>query len=203
MPRRRHLSTPVVVIGCAIAAALLVGISFVAFDVAGDGGGESATSDVPAAEDAASPPTEDRLTTESRLGYAGLGPLQLGMSKSEATRASGATFVPSDGGCSWSIRPDGDFDGLSAFFIGADGLVQISVANPAIRTISGIGLGSSADDVRQTYSNASTGPGAGGYSELAITNPEGRHIRFFMSGDRVIHMELTLNAELSEGIARC
>jgi hypothetical protein len=64
-------------------------------------------------------------------------------------------------------------------------------------------VGSTADDIR-TYSNAVPGAGAGGYSELAITNPEGRHIRFFMdSAGVVVIMELTLSPELSEGIARC
>ncbi len=201
--RRRSISTPVVVIGCALVAALLVGIGLVAFDVGANDDGEATSSDLAASEETASTSTEARLTAESRLGYAGLGPLQLGMSEAEAARAAGATFVPTDGGCSWRVDPEGDFGGgLSAYFV--DGLAQISVTNPAIRTISGIRVGSSADDIRRTSSNAVPGAGAADYSELAITNPEGRHIRFFMdSAGVVVIMELTLSSELSEGIARC
>ena len=201
MPRRRPRSTPVVVIGCALAAALLVAVAFVAFDVGGDDG-DPTTAEAGAAPEESEPPTEDRLSSESRLGYAGLGPLQLGMSEADAGRAARATFVSTDGGCLWRIDPEADFGGgLNAYLSGADGLVQIGVASPAIRTISGIHVGSTADDVRSTYANAV--PGSSGLSELTITNPQGRHIRFFFNNGVVSYMELTVSAELSEGISRC
>jgi hypothetical protein len=203
---------PVVVIGSALAAALLVGVAFVAFDVGGSDDSDATSSDLPASEETLSTSTEERLTADSRLGYAGLGPLRLGMSIAEVEKAGKVTVsIPS---C--TARIESPEAGLALFdvsgYFGGDGeLWVIEVGTPAISTISGIHVGSTADDVRRAYSNVVESgvveaPVANGYSYFTqtITNPEGRFIRFVVDTDeRVRHMSLSLSREAQGGYDTC
>jgi hypothetical protein len=205
MPTRRSPSTLIVVIGCALVAAVLVAVGFVAFDIGGNDG-DATSSDAPVAEETAAAPTEERLTAESRLGYAGLGPITLGMSKAGAERSGRMTIEPSDGGCSFTVTPEAG-SGLGAGDVSVwfgDGVGVITVNHPAIRTISGVHVGSTADDVFRTYSNAVEAPEGGGYSVITITSADGRFINFYVDPGRLVTgMLLSRDPDVLEGWSRC
>lgn len=172
------------------------------------------------------------LTEESRLGYAGLGPIQLGMTLDDAARAGLVSFRVRD--CSHAMDP-GAGSGLdpipelrltnvggrfvssptgqtvSGLEVLSDGNVidGIHIETPEVLTISGIHVGSSADDVRETYANVVERqyehlPDGSGRQALIITNPEGRQVYFNVDADsRVSSMGVTVSAAASEGHSRC
>lgn len=161
-----------------------------------------------------------------RLGYAGLGPIQLGMTFPDAQLAGQFSIRNSDGGCVLVVEPDSNVglelvrtpdgqlrSGLSVWpvFPQTDPrtIAEIGVGNPAIYTISGVHVGSTYDEVLRTYPNAvesTLGQDADGRYNLAltITNPEGRAIEFFFSTDRILRfMTLGLTYAVIEGHRKC
>ena len=195
---RRALSTPVVVIGCALVFAVLVAIAFVAFGVGGDDG-----SDDPAAEETAAAPSEERLTSESRLGYAGLGPLALG-SSFEDVKQDGRIEIEQLT-CGYMVVPVGD-SGLGPHDVGLwfdEGLAVITIHTPAVSTISGVHVGSTDDEVFRTYANAveTSDPHS---PHITITSADGRYITFYLGADRTVQqMMLARNPDVVENWARC
>jgi hypothetical protein len=183
-----------------------------------------ATTEPPTA--ALAPPTgDDRLSSNSRLGYAGLGPIKLGMSYPDVERVGQVTLRQTD--CLLTIQPHegsgldpipapygtGTITGLSAW--GAFPITEprvidvIEVGHPAIYTISGIHVGSTADDVKRTYTNTVEAQYAWDadrrplYS-LTITNPEGRAVQFLLDADGVIvHMSVGLGQKIIEDHRLC
>jgi hypothetical protein len=132
------------------------------------------------------PPGEDRLSTESRLGYAGLGPIKLGMSVDDAARVGHVEMV--NDGCGHSVHAGAD-SGLTPVagieVSGASMIQSIDVSNPSISTISGVHVGSTRNDVLGAY------PGAvEEASIIEITNGQGRVIDFALTGGTVVHMSL-------------
>ena len=163
-------------------------------------------------------PGEDRLSAASRLGFAGLGPIKLGMTLADAERAGDVTIVPGD--CPWVLHPGsgsglapvvrsyGTITGYTVWAFGGS-IDEIDVSNPASFTISGVHVGSTADDVMRTYPGAvekviGQDPDGTAHLSLTITNPEGRVVVFFTETDRVVHaMTVALSAETIDGNAKC
>jgi len=146
------------------------------------------------------PPGEDRLSTQSRLGFAGLGPIKLGMTFADAELAGQVVFR--NDGCGYSMapapgRPEAEFS-VSVNYSGSPNVQQIQVNAPEISTISGIHVGSTRDDVLQTYPSASGVAGV-----ITIMNAEGRVIDFFMAQDKVVSMFLWQQGKKITVDSRC
>ena len=105
----------------------------------------------------APPPAPERLSESSRLRLDGIGPVTVGMTLDEASAAAGMPLriVPNSdrvgtGGCAYA-RPEGGPTGLS-FMVLNGRIARIDVGgNSAIRTLSGIGPGSTEAEVHATY----------------------------------------------------
>jgi hypothetical protein len=132
-------------------------------------------------------PGEDRLSTESRLGYAGLGPIRLGMPFDDAVAAAHVTVQP-DPTCAIELygEPGSGVDSIAVWVL--EGIDTIIVSRPGINTISGIHVGSTRAEVLATYPAAANDDPGG--AELVITNSEGRAIVFGFDGDAVSSMSL-------------
>ena len=181
------------------------------------------TSPAPSTTSTTLPVGEDRLSAASRLGYAGLGPIKLGMTFAEAERAGQAMIGHKTTGCPiYELRPGPNsglapnangFYGISVEpqspFSSADPIELIGVGDAAIYTISGIHVGSTYDDVLRTYPSAvetieGGGPNGDVYLRLTITNPEGRTIAFHLSPERVVTgMDLGLTPLTADHHAAC
>ncbi len=92
------------------------------------------------------------LTTESRLGTNGIGPVLTGMSLEEAIEASGLRFKTGsagNGGCK-DVQPIGGPKNL--WFMVNDGSIAVAyVRNPAIKTLRGAKIGDSESKIRSMY----------------------------------------------------
>ena len=102
------------------------------------------------------PATPERLSESSRLRLDGIGPVMVGMTLDEASAAAGVPvrMVPNSnlagaGRCAYA-RPEGGPEGLS--FMTLDGrIARVDVVNSQIRTVSGVGTGSTEAEVQATY----------------------------------------------------
>ena len=122
-------------------------------------------------------PTSSRVDlSRQRVTVNGIGPLHVGMSRTEAEKAIAAS-IPNVGGgptCS-DLAVTGGPKGLSLRFAN-NRLVAVTVNSPAvsISTASGIHIGSARADVMHTYAGQiSDGPSAGGTTELVFA-PTGK-----------------------------
>lgn len=92
------------------------------------------------------------LTTESRLGTNGIGPVLTGMSLEEAIEASGLRFktnAAGNGSCR-HVQPIGGPKGLS--FMVNDGTIAVAYANDSeIKTLRGAQVGDSESKIRSVY----------------------------------------------------
>jgi hypothetical protein len=91
------------------------------------------------------------LTTESRLGTNGIGPVLTGMSLEEASEASGLKFKTGagNGGCR-HVQPIGGPKNLS-FMVNNGSIAVANVSNPAIKTLRGAQIGDSESKIRSMY----------------------------------------------------
>ena len=113
-------------------------------------------STVPAVAVTTPPAAPDRLSESSRLRLDGIGPVAVGMTLDEASAAAGMPVrmipdsnVAGSGRCAYA-RPEGGPEGLS--FMVLDGrIARVDVVNSRIRTVSGVGTGSTEADVQATY----------------------------------------------------
>ena len=144
-------------------------------------------------------PAPERLSESSRLRLDGIGPVMVGMTLDEASAAAGMPLrtVPNSdrvgaGSCAYA-RPEGGPTGLS-FMVLNGRIARIDVGgNSAIRTLSGIGTGSTEVEVQATYPgriSAQPNPYSGhrGGRDLVYQPDEGsRHLalRFRTDGGRV------------------
>ena len=148
------------------------------------------TTTVPTTTTTTLAPGEDRLSSASRLGYAGLGPVKLGMTFSEAESAGHVTIT--NAVCGFVVTPGPDsglapvqvsggdtitgFNVWPSFPYGSSStIVQIDVGNPATYTIYGVHVGSTYDDVLRIYPGAVESKDV--WLTLTITSAEGRVIR--------------------------
>lgn len=93
------------------------------------------------------------LTTESRLGTNGIGPVLTGMSLEEAIEASGLKFKTGsvgNAGCR-HVQPIGGPKDLS-FMVNNGSIAVANVSNPAIKTLRGAKIGDSEAKIRSMYS---------------------------------------------------
>lgn len=107
------------------------------------------------------PPAPQRLTSETRLSLDGLGPVDIGMTLDEASAAAGTPIRtrpddPYGPECTYAY-PQGGPDGVGFMVInGRIARVDIGTLRPSmrpspVRTVSGIGIGSTEDEVKQAY----------------------------------------------------
>jgi hypothetical protein len=92
------------------------------------------------------------LTTESRLGTNGIGPVLTGMTLKEAIEASGLRFKTSaagNGSCR-HVHPIGGPRELS-FMVNNGSIAVANVSNPAIKTLRGEQIGDSESKIRSMY----------------------------------------------------
>lgn len=141
----------------------------------------------------------ERLSESSRLRLDGIGPVMVGMSLDEASQVAGMPMriVPNSdlvgtGGCAYA-RPEGGPPGLD-FMVIHGRIARIDVAgNSAIRTLSGIGTGSTEAEIQTTYPGRISGQpnpysGHRGGRDLVYQADEGsRHLGllFQTEGGRV------------------
>ena len=142
-------------------------------------------------------PGEDRLSSASRLGYAGLGPIKLGMAFDDAVAAAHVTVQP-DPTCDTTLygEPGSGVESISVW--GRPTIDTVTVSQPGIRTISGVQVGSTRDDVVRTYP-AAVADG----SSLVITGPDGRIIVFGFTGDTLGSMTLSTSQQTLDVHAMC
>lgn len=103
------------------------------------------------------PAAPERLTVDSRLSVNALGPVKVGMNLQEASAAAGVAIRlrPEESGgldCTYA-RPERGIDGV-AFMVEGGRIVRIDVVDTAsgrVRTVSGIGRGSTEAEVMRTY----------------------------------------------------
>lgn len=92
------------------------------------------------------------LTTESRLGTNGIGPVLTGMTLEEVIDASGLRFktTSSGPGSCKHVQPIGGPKGL--WFMMNDGSIAVAnVSNPVIKTLRGAQIGDSESKIRSMY----------------------------------------------------
>lgn len=128
-----------------------------------------------------------------RLGYEGLGPIKLGMTLTEASRASGADIEligpgspcgEAHGAVTAVVVGHYDREGSQIWFAVRDGvIVAVRTKNPSISTISGIGVGSTSTRVQDTYPNDEPARGMHGNAVLRVTGPQGQIINFYFDAD--------------------
>jgi hypothetical protein len=163
-------------------------------------GSTTTTTTVPTTTTAPPPtvaPGEDRLSTQSRLGYAGLGPIKLGMTLDDAVAAAHATVAPPSCDVVLHGEPGGGVDSIAVW--GSQVITLIDVTSPGIKTISGVEVGSMRADVLGTYPSAESDGSA-----LVITGPEGQLITFnFAADDTVVAMTLRANRDVTGVDPRC
>lgn len=104
----------------------------------------------------APPAAPERLSASSRLRLDGIGPVLVGMTLEEASAAAGMQFgiIPNSdragtGTCAYA-RAEGGPEGLQFMVINSR-IARIDVGNSSIRTLSGIGTGSTEAEVQATY----------------------------------------------------
>jgi hypothetical protein len=116
----------------------------------------TAPSTVPAVAVTTPPAAPERLSESSRLRLDGIGPVVVGMTLDEASAAAGmpVRMIPNSnlagaGRCAYA-RPEGGPEGLS--FMTLDGrIVRVDVVNSRIRTLPGVGTGSTESELQATY----------------------------------------------------
>lgn len=159
------------------------------------------TTEPPTTTAQTAPPTpagEDRLSSASRLGYAGLGPIKLGMAFDDAVAAAHVTVKP-DPTCDITLYGEPG-SGVSSITVwGLSTIDTVTVSQPGIRTISGVQVGSARDEVLRTYPAAvADGP------SLVITGPDGHIIVFVFTGAGTMEsMTLSTSQETLDIHAMC
>jgi hypothetical protein len=145
-------------------------------------------------------PTPAGLTAASKLGYAGLGPILLGMDLDAAIAAAQIPLAEPTG-CAQGLGgpPLVGSDSIGLWATGHT-IDTIEVYDPSISTISGIHVGSTRDEVLAAYPTADA---TGLPDSIWITNPEQRTIQFSLSDDTVVAMILSVNRQTIEQHAAC
>lgn len=97
------------------------------------------------------------LTAEDQVQLDGVGPVKVGMTLPEASEAAGVEIVGQadsspgglDSGCYFAAPATGP-PGLS-FMVIDDLIARVDVSSPGVNTLSGVGVGSTSDEVVATY----------------------------------------------------
>jgi hypothetical protein len=126
------------------------------------------------------------------LGPQGLGPVRVGMTLAAAQRVLGTKFkvdyIEDEKGCGIAVRRDGRDKGV-LYMIDKGRVVRVDIDTPAIRTAQGVGVGSTAAQVRRAYPRLRTSPHAytdGQYFE--VKRPRGFGLVFEIEKGKVTTM---------------
>jgi hypothetical protein len=138
--------------------------------------------------------------TEWRLGYAGLGPVGLGMTFDEASRAAGVAVTPNA-----TCGGAGHVAGLPDVYVlhRENRIIKIGVKDPTVLTISGAHIGTSEAELLAIYPHAVPALGDHGVPVLRITGPTGALINFYISANSVSGMALAGNDKDARELADC
>lgn len=126
------------------------------------------------------PPT-DSLDASDRLRLDGLGPVRVGMTVAQASAAAAQPLTPLGGSdcprlAPASGRPD------ASFLLSAGRVVRVDVSgNSRVRTLSGVGIGTPADEVRRRYGARIVGEADG--QRLRFVGDDERFSVVFELGD--------------------
>jgi hypothetical protein len=194
---RRHRWPP---IATAVTAATLVAVAAVVVSVnSGDRPQRVATGPAAGPNEPTAPtaPVTTMPSTASLVGAQlridGLGPVAIGMSFEEARRLAGVPLTLNDGPYCDALRPEGALSGVSLTDTdespGAPRIDLIFVTSPSVATLSGIRVGSSADDVRQAY---------GGSLETRGDDGSGRYWLLYRASDPALR-DYGLRLDISNG----
>ena len=195
------------VVGIVVGAVVAAGI--VVWAARRDGGGSDVTPSTPVDAGSVDEAADGApLSLDSRLGYAGLGPITWGMSPDEIRRAGGIDFEVNEQ-CSVGWWPalvvptaDQSFQGVGGLF-GTDGrLSSIQVWRPGVRTISGIEIGSSEEQVRATYPSVREGDQLE-RSTLVLSHPDGRSLVFTIRDGKVSEIDAGPDARSASALPPC
>lgn len=121
------------------------------------------------------PPTQP-VTLASRITLYGIDALELPLTRAEVTELTGQELTPPSGDfvgstCDYTRFVDGPAD--VSFMTDGDRVVRVDVVDgTAIRTVSGIGIGSSEAEVRATYPEAVVAPGKYAGLDVTVTDPD-------------------------------
>lgn len=162
------------------------------------GGRATATTAAPAPP-AIAPPPSVRLSDESRLSLDGIGPVDVGMTLEQASAAAGTQirFLPEGR----AVNPECDYargvngpEGV-AFMVVNGRIRRVDVGtylpgmHPSeVRTVSGIGLGSTEDEVKRTY------PGRIRV-EPHPYNPDGRYLVYTPNDPALSHLGMIFETD--------
>ena len=138
------------------------------------------------------PPAPERLTSASRLRLDGIGPIQVGMTLAEATVAAGVPVridprTDLGRGCAHAFA-DGGPQGVR-FMVVEGRIVRVEVVRSPILTLSGVGTGSTVDEVLATYPNrirVQPNPYSGhlgGRDLFYVADEESRHLGLMFETD--------------------
>lgn len=117
------------------------------------GSSTSITATTVATTTTADVPGTSNLTASDRISTVGLGPVFVGMTVAEATQAAGSPFerlTPDQGPCTMYQATDFKDAGVR-WLVAFDRIAVIHIDMPGVVTRSGLGVGSSADDVRARF----------------------------------------------------
>lgn len=98
-------------------------------------------------------PDVSNLSTADRISTVGLGPVFVGMTVAEASQAAASAFEPDGevrGPCTFYVATDFADVGVR-WLVAFDRIAVVHVDQPGIVTLSGVGVGSSAEEVRAAY----------------------------------------------------
>jgi hypothetical protein len=119
--------------------------------------GASTTVTAPATTVVSTPPRQERLSAESRLSLDGIGPVDVGMTLAEASEAAGMPIRTKPGDpygpeCEYAY-PAQELDDV-AFMVFNGRIARVDVGHRGsgrVRTVSGVGIGSTEEEVSRTY----------------------------------------------------
>lgn len=95
-----------------------------------------------------------KLTEQSKLALKGIGPIQVGMTVDEASRAAGVRLVKSyeplnEEYCSY-FKPQGEPKGIS-FMVAKGRIARVDISNEQVTTIKGVKIGDTEEKILQVY----------------------------------------------------
>ncbi len=150
---------------------------------------------------------QDRLTSESRLGYAGLGPITWGMTLDEVQAAAGTPLQLGGPECNDYGWFPALMDNGSGIWIGFDPderrIRSLMITHPAYLTISGVHVGSTEVEVRAAYPDATAGADAYGRVTRTISDAQGRTVMFTLQDGAVVFMTAGETSEAAQTSSKC
>lgn len=129
----------------------------------------------------------ETLSDESRLSFAGIGPVRAGMTMAEAERAAGVPMRRSELPACMALATEGSPAGVELIFPGTGPLEFVFVREGSrVRSEGGIGLGDSQDEVLRAHPDAEvTNPDREVHRVVVKESAEGRRLMFEIDRGRV------------------